>query len=126
MSFVTFHVLHVVDFLFEMHKLFSNQILQMILEFELDDESAAFEEAAANWVLQDISLLGTVHEIDSALASSYASHVLTGKQIHLHYTSVVSPRHLAPGPSFTIHLVRGFPRLRQTLHRTRTEKARQL
>ena len=51
----------------------------LVLEFELDEKNAAFEEAAANWILQDVSLLGTIHTIDSSLANSYASHVLKGQ-----------------------------------------------
>ena len=82
----------------------------MVLEFELDDKAAAFAEGDANWVIQDVSLLATLHTIDSAMANMYASHVLKGNPLHLHYTSVVSSRHLVPGPTFTINLVRGFTR----------------
>ena len=94
------------------------------MEFELDDKAAAFAEAGANWILQDLSLLGTLHEIDSALANSYASHVLKGNPLHVQYTSVYSSRHLVPGPSFTINLVRGFTRLRQIFwtYQTTTSK----
>ena len=84
----------------------------LILESELDVKAAAFAEVGAIWVIQDASLLGTIHEIDSSLANSYASHVLKGNPLHLHYTSVVSSRHIVPGPTFTINLVRGFTRLR--------------
>ena len=97
------------------------------MEFELDDKAAAFEEAGANWVLQDVSLLGTLHELDSALANSYASHVLNGNPLHLHYTSVVSSRHIVPGPSFTINIARGVTILRQlfwTFHTTTSKESR--
>ena len=84
-----------------------------MLEMEFDDASTAFGESDASWIVQDVSLLGNLHTIDSALANSYASHVLKGNPLHLHYVSVVTTRHIAPGPSFTINLVRGFTRLRQ-------------
>ena len=84
-----------------------------MLEMEFDDASTAFNEADASWIVQDVSLLGNLHTIDSTLANSYASHVLKGNPLHLHYVSVVTTRHIAPGPSFTINLVRGFTRLRQ-------------
>ena len=72
-----------------------------------------FSEADANWIVQDASLLGNLHTIGSALANSYASHVLKGNPLHLHYATAVTTRHIAPGPSFTIHLVHGFARMRQ-------------
>ena len=80
---------------------------------EFVDASTAFNEANANWIVQDVSLLANLHTIDSSLANSYASHVLKGNPLHLHFTSVATTRHIAPGPSFTINLVRGFTRLRQ-------------
>ena len=86
----------------------------LVAEFELAEKTTAFAESSANcFFLQDVSLLGTIHTIDSALANTYAAHVLKGIPLHLHYTSVVSSRHLVPGPTFTINLVRGFTRLRQ-------------
>ena len=60
-----------------------------------------------------MKLFATLHTIDSALANSYASHVLKGNPLHLHYSSVVASRHLVNGSSFTISLVRGFTRLKQ-------------
>ena len=81
---------------------------------ELGDASTAFNEAKANWVVQDVSLLGTLHTIDSALANNYASHVLKGNPLHLHFSSVVASRHLITnGSNFTISLVRGFTRMKQ-------------
>ena len=79
----------------------------LVLEFELDDKAAAFAESDADWIVQDVSLLASLHTIDSGLANSYASHVLKGNPLHLHYTSVVSSRHIVAGPTFTINLVRG-------------------
>ena len=58
--------------------------------------------------------MANLHEIDSSLANSYASHVLRGGPLHVHYSSVVASMHLLSGPSFTINLVRGFTRLRQS------------
>ena len=53
-----------------------------------------------------------MHEIDSSLANAYASHVLRGSPLHLHFTSVVASRHLVTDRSFDLNLVRGFTRLR--------------
>ena len=85
----------------------------LVLEMEFDDASTAFNEADASWIVQDVSLLGKLDTIDSALANSYASHVLKGNPLHLPYASVVTTRHIAPGPSFKTNLARGFTRLRQ-------------
>ena len=84
----------------------------LVVELELDDYGVAFAETGP-FIITDVSLLANLHEIDSSLANSYASHVLKGGPLHIHYSSVVSSRHLLTGPSFTVNLVRGFTRLRQ-------------
>ena len=64
--------------------------------------------------ITDVKLFANLHTIDSALANSYASHVLKGNPLHLHFTSVVASRHLVTsGANFSLSLVRGFTRLRQ-------------
>ena len=85
----------------------------IILEFELDDADTAFNESGVSYEITDVKIFATLHTIDSALANSYASHVLKGNPLHLHYSSVVSSRHLVTGSNFTISLVRGFTRLKQ-------------
>ena len=85
----------------------------LILEFELDDAATAFDESAVSFEITDVKLFANLHTIDSALANSYASHVLKGNPLHLHYSSVVASRHLVTGSNFTISLVRGFTRLKQ-------------
>ena len=85
----------------------------IVMEFELDDADTAFLETGVNFEITDVKLYATLHTIDSALANSYASHVLRGNPLHLHYTSVVSSRNLVPGSSFSISLVRGFTRMKQ-------------
>ena len=78
----------------------------LILEFELDDADTAFTESAVSFEITDVKLFANLHTIDSALANSYASHVLKGNPLPLHYSSVVASRHLATGNNFTISLVR--------------------
>ena len=85
----------------------------LILEFELDDADTAFSESGVSYEITDVKLFANLHTIDSALANSYASHVLKGNPLHLHYTSVVASRHLVNGSNFTISLVRGFTRMKQ-------------
>ena len=85
----------------------------LVLEFELDDADTAFNESGVSFEITDVKLFANLHTIDSALANSYASHVLKGNPLHLHFTSVVASRHLCNGPNFAISLVRGFTRLRQ-------------
>ena len=85
----------------------------LILEFELDDADTAFTESQVSYEITDVKLFSNLHSIDSALANSYASHVLKGNPLHLHYSSVVASRHLVTGSKFTISLVRGFTRLKQ-------------
>ena len=81
----------------------------IILEFELDDADTAFNESGVSYEITDVKIFATLHTIDSALANSYASHVLKCNPLHLHYTSVVSSRHLVTSANFTISLVRGTP-----------------
>ena len=85
----------------------------LVLEFELDDADTAFAESGVTLEITDVKLFANLHTIDSALANSYASHVLKGNPLHLHYTSVVASRHLVNGSNFTISLVRGFTRMKQ-------------
>ena len=85
----------------------------LILEFELDDADTAFNESGISYEITDAKLFANLRTIDSALANSYASHVLKGNPLHLHFTSVVASRHLVNGSNFTISLVRGFTRLKQ-------------
>ena len=51
----------------------------LVIEMEFDAANTAFAESGADWIVQDVSLMGTLHEIDSSLAKSYASHVLNRK-----------------------------------------------
>ena len=85
---------------------------RLILEFELDDADTAFTESQVSYEITDVKLFANLHTIDSALANSYASHVLKGNPLHLHYSSVVASRHLVTGSNFTISLVRWFTRLK--------------
>ena len=85
----------------------------LVLEFELDDPDTSFTESGVSFEITDVKLFGTIHNIDSALANSYASHVLKGNPLHLHYSSVVASRHLVTGNNFTISLVRGLTRLKK-------------
>ena len=84
----------------------------LILEFELDDADTAFDQTGVSFEITDVKLFANLHTIDSALANSYASHVLKGNPLHLHFTSVVGSRHLINGSNFSLSLPRGFTRLR--------------
>ena len=93
----------------------------LILELELGDSADAFDESAANWQLEGVSLHATCHEVDSALANSYAAHVLKGSPLHLPYQSIVVTKHILTQGTGTLNLVRGFTRLKQiyfTLHKS--------
>ena len=85
----------------------------LILELQLGDAADAFNEANAAWQLENVSLHATCHEIDPALSSSYASHVLAGKPLHLPFQSLVVTKHILTQGTFTLNLVRGFTRLKQ-------------
>ena len=85
----------------------------LILEFELDDALTGFSETSGvDFQITDVKMLANIHTVDSALANSYASHVLRGNPLHLHYNTVVSSRHLVTDSSFDISLVRCFTRLK--------------
>ena len=60
----------------------------LALELEFDAANTASAETGADWTVQDVSLLGTLREIDSALATSYAHHALKGNPLSLHYVPV--------------------------------------
>ena len=83
----------------------------LVLEFELDDADTCFTGTGNSFDLTDVRLYANMHTIDSALANSYASHVLRGNPLTVHFKSVVASRHLVNGSSFDINLVRGFTRL---------------
>ena len=92
----------------------------LILELELGDSADAFNEANASWQLEGVSLHGTCHEVDPALANSYTQHVLKGSPLHLPYQSLVVTKHILTQSTFSFNLVRNFTRLKQiyvTLHK---------
>ena len=98
----------------------------LILELELGDAADAFADANASWQIEGVSLHATCHEVDSALANSYAAHVLKGSPLHLPYQSIVVTKHILTQGTGTLNLVRGFTRLKQiyfTLHRGGTKSA---
>ena len=85
----------------------------VILEFELDDALTGFSETSGvDFQITDVKMLANIQTVDSALANSYASHVLRGNPLHMHYITVVASRHLVTDSSFDISLVRGFTRLK--------------
>ena len=81
----------------------------------MDDADTCFTGAGNSFDLTDVRLYANMHTIDSALANSYASHVLRGNPLTVHFSSVVGSRHLVNGSSFDINLVRGLSRLKQSL-----------
>jgi len=91
------------------------------LECELADVDQAFDATnTPNWEIKDVSMLCSMHTVDSGLANSYAKHILGGNSINFHTKSMVSTKHLITGSTFTIPIVRGFSRLCQvymTLHK---------
>ena len=93
------------------------------IEMELDaDTGAAFDVSSnpANWDITDVSMLTSIHTIDSSLANSYAKHILSGNSISYHTKSMVVTKHLITDSTFTIPIVRGFSRVCQiylTLHK---------
>ena len=78
----------------------------IVVELELEDYGVAFAETTP-FIVTDTHLLGNLHEIDLSLANSYASHVLRGGPLHIHYASVVSSRHLVSGSSFPLTWLEG-------------------
>ena len=86
---------------------------RLVLEFELDGADTAFDQTGVVLGITDVKLFANSHAADSDLANSYASHMLNGSPLHLHYTSVVACRQVVNGNNFTISLVRGFTRLKQ-------------
>ena len=91
------------------------------IEMELADVDQAFDATnTPNWEIKDVSMLCSMHTVDSSLLNSYAKHVLSGNSINFHTKSIVSTKHLINGSTFTLPIVRGFSRLCQvymTLHK---------
>ena len=61
------------------------------IEMELNaDTGAAFDTTnTPNWDITDVSMLASIHTIDSSLANSYAKHILSGNSIRYHTKSMV-------------------------------------
>ena len=90
------------------------------MELSADVDQAFDPNNTPNWELKDVSMLCSMHSVDSSLANSYAKHVLSGNSINFHTKSMVTTKHLITGSTFTIPIVRGFSRLCQvymTLHK---------
>ena len=93
-----------------------------VVEMELNsDTGAAFDTTnTPNWDITDVSMLTSIHTIDSSLANSYAKHLLGGNSISYHTKSMVTTKHLITDSTFTIPIVRGYSRIAQvylTLHK---------
>ena len=58
---------------------------RLVLEFDLDDAGTAFNETGVALGITDVKVFANTHTIDSDFANSYASHVLKGNPLHLHY-----------------------------------------
>ena len=94
----------------------------LVCELELNaDTGAAFDTTnTPNWDITDVSMLTSIHTIDSSLANSYAKHILGGNSISYHTKSMVTTKHLITDSTFTIPIVRGYSRIAQvylTLHK---------
>ena len=93
-----------------------------VVEMELNaDSGAAFDTTnTPQWDVTEVSMLCSLHTIDSSLANSYAKHILSGNSISYHTKSMVVTKHLITDSTFTIPVVRGFSRIAQvylTLHK---------
>jgi len=103
----------------------------VVIEMELADVDQAFDVSAhaADFEIKNVSLLCSMHTIDSSLANSYAKHILGGNSINYHTKSMVVTKHLITGSTFTIPIVRGFSRLCQvymTLHKRSVSSEKQI
>ena len=98
----------------------------LVIEIEITSTpSECFAEAGANWDIEDVYLSATCMNVDSALHSSYAAHVLSGKPLHLNFQSIAVTRHILTAAQFTLSLARNYTRLKQvyvTLHSSATAK----
>ena len=61
------------------------------IEMELADSDQSFDTSVnpASWEIKDVSLLCSMHTIDSSLANSYAKHILSGNSINFNTKSMV-------------------------------------
>ena len=67
----------------------------LTIEMELSaDVDQAFDNTnTPNWEIKDVSMLCSMHTVDSSLANSYAKHVLSGNSINYHGKSMVTTKH---------------------------------
>ena len=79
-----------------------------VVAMELNTNTgAAFDTTdTPNWDVTDVSMLTSIHTIDSSLANSYAKHILNGNNISFHTKSMVATKHLITSSSLTIPIVR--------------------
>jgi hypothetical protein len=68
----------------------------VVIEMELADVDQAFDSSTntPNWEIKDVSMLCSMHTVDSSLANSYAKHILGGNSINFHTKSMVSTKHV--------------------------------
>jgi hypothetical protein len=88
-------------------------MVPVVIELELADADQAFNGTGNSWYITQPRLIGDVLTLDNALQNSYASHVLSGKQLPYMMHGLYSVRATIPPGStlYSLPIVRGFTRL---------------
>ena len=61
---------------------------------------------STSWQIQDIRVVCDVVTLDSALQSSYAEHVLSGKALPINYSTYITQYQTITSSDFTVHVSR--------------------
>ena len=90
-------------------------MVPVVIELELADADQAFSGAAGtnSWYITQPRLIGDVLTLDNALQNSYASHVLSGRQLPYMMHGLYSVRATIPPGStlYSLPIARAFTRL---------------
>jgi hypothetical protein len=88
-------------------------MVPVVIELELADADQAFTGTGNSWYVTQPRLVGDVLTLDNALQNSYASHVLSGKQLPFMMHGLYSVRATIPQGStlYSLPIARGFTRL---------------
>jgi hypothetical protein len=88
-------------------------MVPIVVEIELGGADDAFSSTGNSWYITQPRLIGDVLTLDNALQNSYASHILSGKQLPFMMHGLYSVRATIPPGStlYSLPIARGFTRL---------------
>ena len=88
----------------------------LVLEVELGDAADCFAEAEVNYTIIRPTILATILQCDSAIMSSFSSHLLSGKSLSYNCPlSAFVMKSVVTSSSYSLPIARGFSRISTVL-----------